>query len=134
MQWMPRNAATRRYTLRVVPAMILYALAVFGVAKALPRYHLTGTAAYLLAILPALPILSMIISVGLYLSEERDEFQRNLFIQSMVWAIGATLSVTTVWGSLEMFAQCEHLSLFWLFPMYWTFAGLAVAALQVRYR
>jgi hypothetical protein len=134
MQCLPKNPATRRYTLRIVPAMILYFAAVFGVVELFQRFHPTGTAAYLLAVLPALPILAMIASIGLYLSEVKDEFQRNLFIQAMVWGIGLTLCVTTVWGCLEQFTNSAHLSLFWIFPMYWFFVALATAALQVRYR
>ncbi|HEY0784261.1 MAG TPA: hypothetical protein VGD62_00220, partial [Acidobacteriaceae bacterium] len=80
------------------------------------------------------PILGMILSVGFYLAEEKDEFQRNLFIQAMVWGIGATLSVTTVCGSLENFANTAHLELFWVFPMYWVFVGLSTAVLSTRYR
>jgi len=134
MQCLPRNPATRRYTLRAALAMTIYFAAVYGVVTVFQRSHPTGAAAYLLAVLPAVPILAMIASAGLYLVEEKDEFQRNLFIQAMVWGVGLTLSVTTVYGCLEMFLDSAHLSLFWVFPMYWFFVGVATAALQVRYR
>jgi len=49
---------------------------------------------------------------GLYLAEETDEFQKNLAVQSMVWGIGATLSVTVTWGFLENFVQLRHMDLF----------------------
>ena len=39
-------------------------------------------------LLPAIPIIGIIAVVGLYLAEEKDEFQRNLLIQSMLWGLG----------------------------------------------
>jgi len=109
-------------------------IGIFLDVRAFTRYHLAGVEAYLLAILPALPILGMIVAVGIYLAEEKDEFQRNLFIQAMVWGIGATLAVTTVCGCLENFTGTAHLGAFWIFPMYWAFVGVSSTVLSLRYR
>jgi hypothetical protein len=73
--------------------------------------HVTGVLAYICAFLASLPILSFIVINGLYLAEEKDEFQRTLFVRSMLWGIGATLAVTTFWGSLEKFAQVPSMDI-----------------------
>lgn len=129
-----KNAATRRYHRRFFPAMALYIVFVFSASWAFPRYHPVGIAAYLLAVLPAIPIVAVIIIVGLYLADEKDEFQRAFLVQSMIWSIGATLSVTTIWGFLELFAKAPHLPPFLIFPLFWFFVGLATPLLKLRYR
>jgi hypothetical protein len=65
----------------------------------------TGTWLYVAAVVPALPILAAIVVVGRYLVEETDEYQRTLLVRAMLWATGATLAVTTIWGFLESFAH-----------------------------
>jgi hypothetical protein len=73
--------------------------------------HLAGSLAYLCAFMTSLPILGFIVVYGLYLAEEKDEFQRAICVQSMLWGIGATLAVTTFWGSLEKIAPVPHMDI-----------------------
>jgi hypothetical protein len=82
-----QNPAARRYVIRMEVAAefcILFALVSTLVFRHL---HPAGTPAYLVAILPALPIVGAIVGTGLYLDEERDEFQRNLLVQSLLGAL-----------------------------------------------
>jgi hypothetical protein len=134
MNCMPQSPATKRYTKRFAIAATIYILALFSATRIFRHDHPTGAIAYLLAVLPALPILGMIVVVGIYLAEEKDEFQRNLFIQSMIWSIGATLSVTTVWGFLENFTNTAHLQPYLIFPMFAVFVGISTPLLKLRYR
>ena len=60
---------------------------------------------YLLAVLPALPLVGSLVIVGLYIAEESDEFERSILVQSMLWGLGGALSVSTVWGFLSDFAK-----------------------------
>ncbi len=130
----PSNPATRRYMLRSGIAATVYIGATYVDVWIFTRHHVSGLPAYALALLSAVPILGMIAAVFLYLAEEKDEFQRNLFVQAMVWAIGATLAVLAVLGALENFAGTTHLQLLWIYPMYWVFFGVAGAVLSLRYR
>jgi hypothetical protein len=129
-----KNPAMRRYMVRFIVTMPIYVLLLFFAAWMFHHYHPSGALAYLLAVLPALPIIGVIIIAGLYLAEEKDEFVRNYQIQSMVWAIGAILVVTTVWGSLEDFAHVRHLDLFMLYPLYCFFVGISSVLVKLRYR
>jgi hypothetical protein len=128
------NPAVRRYFYRLFTTMAFYVAFLVTAVWAFSRYHLTGALAYLLAVLPALPIVGMVVVVGMYLAEEKDEFQRTVLVQSLLWGIGATLSVTTVWGFLENFVQVPHLDLYLVFPLFWFFVGISTGPLKAKYK
>ena len=50
--------------------------------------HLAGALAVVCAALQSLPIMVFIVIVGLYLAEETDDFQRALYVQSLLWGKG----------------------------------------------
>ena len=130
------NEAVRRYNYRFLTAMAFYVLFILGAGFAFRLYHPTGATAYLLATLPSLPIVLSLVIVARYLGEEKDEFRRDLQVQAMLCAMGATLAVTSVWGFLELFlANIPHFQLYLVFPMFWLFVGIsAVLLMQLRYR
>lgn len=126
-----KTPATRTYLRRFFTATAAYiALAVVD-GLVFRKYRLTGNLAYLLAVLPALGIVGQIVAVGLYLREEKDEFQRNLFIQCMLWGL---LAVTSVSGMLESYTHLVHLQPIWIFPIFWLFVGVSSPILMWRYR
>ena len=84
--------------------------------------------------LPALPILGMLVVIGLYLAEEKDEFQRNIQIQCTVGRHRRDLAVVSVWGFLEDFAHAPRLDLFMVYPLFWVFVGISTAVVRMRYR
>jgi hypothetical protein len=129
-----KNPAIRRYLYRFLIVMGLYVVFLITAVRGFHVYHPTGWAAYLLAILPALPVIGVIVIVGLYLSEEKDEFQRAILVESMMWGIGATLSVTTAWGFLENFVPVPHFDLFLVFPLFWGVVGVAKGLLRLKYQ
>jgi hypothetical protein len=128
------NPAMRRYLYRFLTAMALYVIFLIAAAEGFPRYHPTGFPAYLLAVLPALPIIAVIAIVGLYIAEIKDEFQRSVIIQALVWGIGATLAATTAWGFLEVFSLVPHAPLYLVFPLFCVCAGVSNGVLKLRYR
>jgi hypothetical protein len=70
----------------------------------------------------------------MYLAEEKDEFMRNLQIQSMLWGIGATLAVTVVWGFLENFVHLHRMDLILVYPLYCILTGISYGLVKARYR
>jgi hypothetical protein len=70
----------------------------------------------------------------MYLSEEKDEFMRNLQVQALLWGIGATLSVTVTWGFLENFVHLRHMDLYLVYPLYCVLSGLALGIQHMRYK
>jgi hypothetical protein len=134
MDCMPKNPAARRYTQRFFTTISAYVVVLLSVVWCIKHLRPTGPVLYLLAVLPAVPILGVILVVGLYLVEEKDEFQRNVLIQSMLWSIALKLATTTVWGFLQMFAGTIAFQPYLAFPLFWFFAGVATPFLKRRYR
>jgi hypothetical protein len=137
MQDQIRNPARYRMEDRVLfvllPLMlVVFVLAVLGFGNG--HLHVTGIVAYLLAIVVELPNVAFIVIFGRYLSEEKDEFQRNLLVQSLLWAIGATLTVTTFWGVLVMFDLVRTQKLVFVLPLFGLFFATAKLLLKLRYR
>lgn len=103
-------------------------------AAAFRLWHLKGLLACPVAVLPALPILWVIVETGRFLAAEKDEFQRNLLVQCMLWGIGGTLAVTTIWGYMEDFARAPRLNLILIYPIFVLFMGIAMPLVYRRYR
>lgn len=106
------------------------ALAIWGIGYR----HLHAAGAYLPAILFALLGVAFIVIFGLYLKEEQDEFQRDLWVQALLWGIGATLTVITLWGSLVEFELAKGLKLMFVFPLFMLITCIARLVLRLRYR
>jgi hypothetical protein len=96
--------------------------------------HLKGVWVYLPAILFALLGVAFIVIFGLYLKEEQDEFERAVWVQALLWGIGATLTVITFWGSLVEFELAKSLKLMFVFPLFWLITCVARLVLKLRYR
>jgi hypothetical protein len=128
------RSAAARYWKRYYSAISVYVVALFSVTWIFKHHHLTGAAAFLLALLPALPIVGVVIIVGLYMREETDEVEMAVLTQSMVWGIGLTLSLATLWGFLEAFGQVSHVNSYWAFPIFCVFTGIASCLIRLRYR
>jgi len=99
-------------------------------------HHLqpTGGLAYLCAALQSLPIVGFIVVVGFYLAEEKDDFQRAIYIQSLLWGTGATLAVTTFWGSMEKYSQVPHMDVSLVQFVFGIVMSVAAAVNAWRYR
>jgi hypothetical protein len=128
------NPAARRFMRRNLITLLLYALSIVFVVWVFLRFHPTGVLAYLLAVLPAIPLTGLLAIFGLYLAEEKDEFQRSIGVQSMLWGIGGTLAVTNIWGFLESFVHLRHLNPSLDAVIFWIFVGISIPFLLRRYR
>lgn len=114
-------------------ALMVVVLAV--VAAAAFRFgHLKGWAAYPVAVLPALPIAWVLVEMGRFLAQEKDEFQRNVLVQCLLGGTGGTLVTTTVWGYLEDFAHAPHLHLTLVYAIFWLFVVISYPVVRLKYR
>lgn len=129
-----RNPAQKRYLRRFLSVMVVYALAIVAVSYTFRYFHPAGLLAYALAAAPGLPILGVIAVIGLYLAEEKDEFERSVLVESMLWGIGFTLAVSSVWGLLEVYAGAPRMWVFLVGPMFCGAYGLATPVIRMRYR
>lgn len=126
--------AGRRYLKRFIPAMIAYAVllsaSLYGVVQLKP----TGPLLWLLGIAPALPVIAVIAIMGLYLAEETDELLRRILVEAMLWGMGVTCAVCTIWGFLENVDALGHFPLYLVFPMFCGSFGLAQPFVRRRYQ
>jgi len=134
MQCLPVTKAGRRYIYRLAPTMALYLVFLFIAQWTFHHIHPTGLVVYFLAVLPALPLIGSLAIVGLYIAEESDDFERSIIVQSMLWGLGGGRIVSTIWGSLEDFANAPHLSTFYVFLFFWIFMGISQPFIRMRYR
>jgi len=134
MGCLQKNPAIRRYLWRFIPTMVAYVVVLLFVEWFVHRYHPAGALLDGMAVLPAIPLIGVIAIIGIYLAEEKDEFLRNLQIQSMLWGLGAIMALTTVWGFLQIFTPIHRFQPFMTFPLFWCFQGIATGVLQRKYR
>lgn len=134
MDKISKSPAAKRYIRRFIPTMTVYVVAVAGVSWAFDALAPTGPLAWALAVLPALPLLVVIAIMGLYIREEGDEFVRDILIEAMLWGMGLTLAVMTVWGFLEVYADAPKLPTFLAFPIFCAGMGLAQPLVKRRFR
>jgi len=124
---MPRTIAWKRYNRRVICLSLAYCAfllpAVYGFKHQLVPHSL----AYLVAVLPALPIIGIFGAIGRYLVEEQDEYVRMLMVRQILWASGLTLSFATIWGFLNNFGLVGHADGYWLIALW--FIGLGIGSL-----
>jgi hypothetical protein len=122
-----------RFLFIIVPLLFLDAVLGFWGFR---YHHLepNGVLAYLCAVLQSLPFVGFIVVLGIYLAEEKDEFQKSVLVQSLLWGIGATLAVTTFWGSMEKFSQAPHLDAAMVPFVFGIAYIIALAANAWRYR
>ena len=128
------NPAQRRYVQRMGVAAGLSIVLSAAAKVAFRLAHLHGFLGCLTAVLAALPILAALLATGAYLAEEKDEFQRDVLIQSLLGGIGITLAAATVWGYLEDFVRAPGFDLIWAYPLFWLFALLSYPVVKARYR
>ena len=128
------NVAQRNYVIRVALVSALFVLLTAAAGLGFRYGHLSGVVGVLVAIVPVFPIMGALVFTALYLAEEKDEFQRQIMVEGLLAGIGLTLSVTTLWGFLEDFTHAPHLSLTWIYPMFWIFTSLAIPFVWMRYK
>jgi hypothetical protein len=125
---MAQTAAWKRYNWRMIWLWLLYAALLLIAVYTFRHRLLSGPAAYLVAILPAIPIIGVFATVGRYLVEEQDEYLRMLMVRQTLWASGFALSIATVWGFLESFALVGHIDAYYI-AVVWFF-GLGIGAVM----
>ena len=131
---MTTTPAAKTYRRRMFVSSCCY-VATLLVAIFVNGSHPTpGPLTYALAILPGLAVSGMFASMGLYLREETDEFQRQVQIESSLWATGVVLMICAIWGFLEMFRLAPHVEAWVIVPIWCAVLGVAGIFTRRRYR
>ncbi len=121
----------RRYTVRLFSLMALYMSFLIIAERYLDRAEpVTGILAYILALLPALPVMAIFWAFGRLLVETTDEYQRLLLIRQTLVATALSMAAATGWGFLENYELVPHIPAFY-WAIVW-FGGLGVGSLFNR--
>ena len=129
-----QSKAGKQYTQRLIVVMLLYLLTVWLVTPLVRTHHWIGAKLYLAAALPTIPILFMLLVVGLYLRDERDEFKRHQTVVSMLWAIAITLGFTAFTDFLRSYGAITAVPPFTEFVTFWMSMGIVNAVQTIRSR
>jgi hypothetical protein len=127
---MSQSTAQRRYNKRVVILSLLYAVTLVGAVYGFKHHMLAGPFAWIAAVLPGLSIVGIFGAVGLYLTEEQDEYVRAMTARQTLWASGFALSIATIWGFFESFELVAHVESYWV-SILW-FGGLGLGTMANR--
>ena len=96
--WSP---AMRRYVKRLAAFMVAYMALIFVAGWVFRHAPPVAPLSYLVAVLPALPIVGVFWTIFRLLVEETDEYMRMLFVRQSLFATGFCLTVMTVWEFLQ---------------------------------
>jgi peptidoglycan/LPS O-acetylase OafA/YrhL len=77
-------------------------------------------------------MVAMLIAAAIGLARQRDEFQRKLLTQAMIWGIGGMLAITTVWGLLEVHTSIPRMDVLLNFPIFIVITAIAKVTLFRR--
>jgi hypothetical protein len=95
------------------------------------RLHPTGAVLWILASLPVIPILIVIVLMGRYLRDERDEYKRDLAIRCLLWGTAGCIAVNFFSGFLAIYGwkgELPPFSAFWVFFIFMMAAKLSYRA------
>ena len=124
--WMGcKSAAGKRYRRRVATAMSIYVVLLLSCIKLVKAVPIKGWALYSVSVLPAIPILAVLLILGRYLQEETDEYLRMLTVRSLLVAAGAMLATTVVDDFLRVIAHRGALDEFVCFIVFFASFGIA---------
>jgi hypothetical protein len=127
-----RTSAWKRYNWRVVWLSLLYVVFLLPAVYGFKHQLVPHSIAYLVAILPALPIIGIFGVIGRYLVEEQDEYVRMLMVRQTLWASAFTLSVATTWGFLDNFRLVDHVDGYWIVAVWYFGLGIGGIANKLK--
>ncbi len=134
----PNTGSPARYRLedRMLFIMVPMFFAFPIILEIADHYHLrpSGVLVVVCAVLASLPFIAAVVIFGLYMAEEKDEFQRSVLTQSLLWGIGATFAVTSFWGCMEQFNDAPRMPIWWVQIVFGIAFVIATAANRWRYR
>lgn len=127
----PINQRSRRGTMR--PFNILFALYLplcFLLIFARPATN--SLQAWLLDLATGISMVAMLIAAAIGLARQRDEFQRKMLTESILWGTGGMLAVTSIWGLLEVHTSIPRMDILFNFPIFLLIAAAAKVTLFRR--
>src|SRR5690348_6195610 len=125
---MTRTQAWKRYNWRVIWLSLAYAVFLIAAVYGFKHELIPGAIKYLVAVLPAIPVIGIFAAMGRYLVEEQDEYVRMLMVRQSLWASAFALSAATVWGFLQSFDLLGPIDGYWIVVVWYFGLGIGGVA------
>lgn len=119
-----KTEAWKRYNARTIWVSLAYAVFLIGAVFGFKHHLFAGPVRYVVAVLPALPIIGLFVAMGRYLVEEQDEYVRMLMVRQTLWASGFALSAATIWGFLQNFDLIGPVDGYWIVVVWYFGLGI----------
>ena len=114
--------------------MSIYVVLVVVAALMVKHGHLQGWMLYACALAPAVPVILMLVQIGRYLKEERDEYVRAMTVRALLIATGALMGTIVVSDFLRSFAKVGNLPPFLCFMVFFLSFGAAQVVQRMQSR
>ena len=88
--------------------------------------------AWVLDLGTGISMVTMLIAAAVGLARQRDEFQRKLLNEAMIWGTGGMLAITSIWGLLEVHTSIPRMDILFNFPIFITITAIAKVTLFRR--
>lgn len=123
----PMNQAKRNYLRGTIGIMLSYMGLVFASVTMVHRWHPQGWHLWLTAGLPTLPIVGLAFVLARYLRDEKDEYQRDMTIQSLLWGTAVALAISVFDSFLGSYGAGVELPRFLVFLSFWVTVAITRA-------
>ena len=127
----PMTRKERLRSMRPFYALFLvYMLFYFVMIYSKPSWN--SPLAWALDLGDGISMVAMLIAAAIGIAKQRDEFQRKLLTQAMIWGVGGMLAITTIWGLLEVHTSIPQLNILYNFPIFIVITAIAKLTLFRR--
>ena len=123
----PMNQAKRNYLRSTFGIMLSYMGLVFASTSMVHRWHPQGWHLWLASAMPTIPIIGLAYVVGRYLREEKDEYQRDMTVQSLLWGTAVALAISVFDSFLSSYGSGVEMPRFLVFMSFWITVGITRA-------
>lgn len=122
----------QRRSMALFGSLMILAVVMLGAAhEAAEHSSVSKSLVMVLDLLPALPILAMIVVMSRYLTRETDEFIRLLVMRSLLWGIGTTMVADIVLAAVFNDPRALHFAVVYNIDVFCVTAMIALAV-QLR--
>lgn len=129
-----KSPAFKRYQRRVMIVMLAYVAVLLGASAIVKHGRPHGWHLYFWSALPAIPVIMVIVAMGRYISEEKDEYLRLRTMLALLVATGALLGTLVVSDFLQSFAGAPAFPPFTSFVIFAFSFGATQGVLKLRDR
>ena len=129
-----RTVAKKRYERDTLRMMAAYGVVLLCASWFVKHDGGEKSFLYFWSVIPAIPVIAVIVRMGRYLKEEKDEYQRLLAMQSILVGTAALLGSEVVNDFLRAFAKAPALPPFSTFIIFCAGMGGTQQVERVRNR